>query len=520
MRTFLYKHLLLITVVIATVCSIIGFIYYYHLGLIVQYNDSASHLDIARRIIDSLTPSFVQIGSTWLPLLHILILPFVANDFLWKTGIAGSFISMPSYIFSAIGIFKIIEDISDDKVAAFIGALAFILNANMLYMQTTPMFEPLLIVTFIWSMYFLLKWSRNMQIGYLLLTAFFVLLATLTRYDGWFLFLGVVALVFGISWQKNGYQYAEGKVLLFSVLGGFGMFLWLLYNQLIFGSFLYFAFNQYSAHSQQLLLEQMHQLPTKHNIILSFLIYGETVIYNCGLLLTILAILGLGYVLLTKKSNVVKIILLALLIPFVFNILALEQGHSVIWLPNLPPFNNTFFNVRYGILMVPVIAIFVGILSEKKTIVKILVTVLILLQGITFYMNNSFAFSSNNIVLFRDSLGGRSFVKNETSQWIHSNCADGLTLISSASNEAIIFHSGLSLKHYITEGTGSYWTKSLEHPSTFAKCIVISHSALDGVRKAILKNANFYQTFAFANSFDSLDVYIRLDNQYIRVTDQ
>src|SRR3954454_20251628 len=46
-------------------------------GYILYYGDAESHLGTARRIIDSRTPGYDQIGSPWLPLPHLLMLPFV-----------------------------------------------------------------------------------------------------------------------------------------------------------------------------------------------------------------------------------------------------------------------------------------------------------------------------------------------------------------------------------------------------------------------------------------------------------
>ena len=49
-------------------------------GWTLYYGDAESHLNIARRIIDSRTPGYEQIGTAWLPLLHLLMLPLVMQD--------------------------------------------------------------------------------------------------------------------------------------------------------------------------------------------------------------------------------------------------------------------------------------------------------------------------------------------------------------------------------------------------------------------------------------------------------
>ena len=53
---------------------------------------------LARRVFDSATPGLAQIGTMWLPLPHVLMWPFIWNDFLWRTGLAGAFAAMPCFI--------------------------------------------------------------------------------------------------------------------------------------------------------------------------------------------------------------------------------------------------------------------------------------------------------------------------------------------------------------------------------------------------------------------------------------
>src|SRR5581483_3856481 len=59
-------------------------------GFILYYGDAESHLNISRGLIDSRTPGYDQLGTVWLPVLHLICLPFVGNDWLWSTGLAGT----------------------------------------------------------------------------------------------------------------------------------------------------------------------------------------------------------------------------------------------------------------------------------------------------------------------------------------------------------------------------------------------------------------------------------------------
>ena len=60
--------------------------FYFH-GYTLYYGDAEAHLNTARRIVDSRTPGYDQLGTPWLPLPHLLMIPFVMNDALWRSGL-------------------------------------------------------------------------------------------------------------------------------------------------------------------------------------------------------------------------------------------------------------------------------------------------------------------------------------------------------------------------------------------------------------------------------------------------
>src|SRR5512140_3256242 len=59
-------------------------------GYTLYYGDAEAHLNIARRVLDSRTPGPEQLGTVWLPLPHLLMIPFVGRDAWWHSGIAGT----------------------------------------------------------------------------------------------------------------------------------------------------------------------------------------------------------------------------------------------------------------------------------------------------------------------------------------------------------------------------------------------------------------------------------------------
>ena len=130
--------------------SIAALLWYYAHQQILLYGDAVAHVNIARRVLDnrSWLSSFFQLGTVWLPLPHILMLPFVWNKALWMSGVAGSIASMVAYVAGALGIFRLVSARAP-RVAAYLAAAIYALNPNLLYMQPTAMNEPLFLAFFI-----------------------------------------------------------------------------------------------------------------------------------------------------------------------------------------------------------------------------------------------------------------------------------------------------------------------------------------------------------------------------------
>ena len=146
---------------LAAVVSLASFFYYLRRGDLLLYGDAVAHINIARRVFDSRTPGLLQLGTVWLPLPHLLMLPFLTSAWLWQTGIGGSLPSLVAYVFSVTGMFRLLRnppgvepDSFPTKFAAWFAAAIFALNPNLLYLQTTAMTEPVYVALFIWTVVF------------------------------------------------------------------------------------------------------------------------------------------------------------------------------------------------------------------------------------------------------------------------------------------------------------------------------------------------------------------------------
>src|SRR5271170_202755 len=94
---------------LAACVSFVSFAYYFQHNGLLLYGDAVAHINIARRVFDSRTPGLLQLGTVWLPLPHLLMIPFLLSDSAWQSGIGGSFPSMVAYVFGVIGIFRLVR---------------------------------------------------------------------------------------------------------------------------------------------------------------------------------------------------------------------------------------------------------------------------------------------------------------------------------------------------------------------------------------------------------------------------
>jgi hypothetical protein len=134
--------------------------HYHRLGLTLSHYDARGHLVVARRIADSITPGWQQIGAVWLPLPHLLNAIPVQADLFYRTGASAVAISIASYAVAAGAIGSILLMLTGSALAAASGAAVFALNPNVLYLQSTPMTEPLLLATTTGAVAMLIAWSR------------------------------------------------------------------------------------------------------------------------------------------------------------------------------------------------------------------------------------------------------------------------------------------------------------------------------------------------------------------------
>ncbi len=475
---------------LAVILAVVATYWSYVHGYIVSYGDAESHLNISKRVVNSLTPGFAQLGGIWLPIPHLMMVPFVLFDRLWRTGLAGSIVSGISFVISSVYLYKLTKFITGRPSAGIIAALVFMLNPNILYLQTTPMTELPLIAFFILSSYYFIRFILSQyEYNYLILAAVFGFCATLSRYDGWFLVLiegAVLAAMYlpyrkfptsfsGITkyWSMRNFEKMQGHVLLFGTVAFFGILIWLSWDFLILGDPLYFTHSQFSAKSQQQSWLARGELPSYHNLLQSLNYYLVTSMSNIGVIMFALAVAGVVVYAADKKLRHKWYIMAILIVPFIFNVVTLYLGQSVIFIPHITPgsFEWNLFNVRYGVVMVPLAAFIIGYLFYKsRAAAKVLFAICIVLQlGL-------YGIGYSKVVTFEDGTVGLSSATAKIPDaqfWIRDNYDSGLVLVDDFARTLSIVRTSIPMQNVIYVGNKPYWEESLVTPEKYATWIIM-----------------------------------------------
>lgn len=114
------------------------------LGLTLSHYDARGHLTVARRLTDNLTPGWRQLGALWLPLPHLLNAIPVRWMWNYQTGFSAVAINLLAMALGLGALARTVARHTNSVWAALGAALVVLLNPAVLYLQSTPMSEPLL----------------------------------------------------------------------------------------------------------------------------------------------------------------------------------------------------------------------------------------------------------------------------------------------------------------------------------------------------------------------------------------
>ncbi len=348
----------------AVVLSFVALIICFSRGYLLLYGDAVAHLGIARRIVDSRNPGLSQLGGVWLPLPHLLMLPFIQKMAWWQNGLAGAWPSLLCYIFGVIGFYRLARRIMTPSWS-FAATTFYALNPNLLYLATTAMTEALFLAILIWGTLLTMECVAALGEGRaqvagskLIFLGLLIIAAVFTRYDGWILGAAIWAVV---SWKTYRRRELWSKVapyyVAFTILTAAGPIGWLAYNQHFFHDPLDFMRGPYSAIAieKRTTPPGSGHYPGWHDPWRALVLYTRTAqldaaALEAGFILMALAIGGVAVTLRTKMEWP----MLLLWMPLPFYVYSIAYGSVPIFIPPFWP--HSYYNSRYGMEMLPALA--------------------------------------------------------------------------------------------------------------------------------------------------------------------
>ena len=479
--------------------SIAALLWYYAHQQILLYGDAVAHVNIARRVLDnrSWLSSFFQLGTVWLPLPHILMLPFVWNKALWMSGVAGSIASMVAYVAGALGIFRLVSARAP-RVAAYLAAAIYALNPNLLYMQTTAMNEPLFLAFFIWAVVCFDEWLRassatpnstsNAHTPERALEGCGIALAggAATRYDGWFFgaIMGVLVLWAFVLWWRKTPNPARRRAMTkslaeFLLLNALVPVFWLGYNHRVSGHAMDWANGPYSARAiaERTTARGAAPYPGKDHVVTAGMYFLKAAKLNVGPghwgdALFLLAVLGTAVALWWFRQYRTWLLLWA---PLAFYALSIAYGSVPIFIPTWWPFS--YYNVRYGLELLPIFAVFPALLAvflaelvanpKKKVIVWSLLALLIAASYLSIYADVPITLKEAQV-----NARTRMVLEDELARFLAAVPPSAILLMYQGEHVGALQQAGIPLRHVISEVNHPDWEWALLDPAHSADFII------------------------------------------------
>jgi hypothetical protein len=456
---------------ISCAVSVAAYLYFSARHVVLAYPDAISHMLIARRVLDAPTPGAAQLGAVWLPLPHLLMLPTVWIDSWYYSGLAGSLVSMVSYVLTARYLYRTCQILARSKFAGVIAAIVFAVNPNVLYLQSTPMTEMLLVGCISGTVYYLTRWCQTGSWRLLAATAAAAMLGTIARYEAWVIDVPVLLVVGWVTWQRGSpagprerLRIAEGHLIFYGVLAFSGIAGWVLWNAVIFHDAFYFQEGPFAKPS---LWISRSDVAIGH-----WRLAAETYFYamadNVGWLALALALAGLSYFLLKTRLQGTALAPVVPLAIVPFYIYALYAGQRPLHVLQI---NGSLYNIRFGVLTILPVALFIGFLSStarqpSRLWVRAVgyatvccavaaATVTIATSGIdTLREPQNYQGSASQQANFR------------AGAWLRDHYRGGKVLMESFGNETVTFESHIPLGAVIYEGSYHQWQPALRDPAS------------------------------------------------------
>jgi hypothetical protein len=441
-------------------------VHYYRLGLALAHYDARAHLVVARRVFDSLTPGWQQVGAVWLPLPHLLNAVPLQNDWLYRTGYSAIVISIGSMAIAAWAIARTIHKATGSMAGGLVASALLMLNPDVLYLQSTPMTEPLLFGATFLAVALIADWASSVDRGTLrragappatLAAGWAAIAAVLTRYEAFPIIGAAIVLAFAVL-LRRGWPLAP------ALRAVRGLALWPLWALAAFVVNSKVSVGAFFVSSGFFVAEN----PALGHPWLAWLQVWEGLIGLAGPVLPWLAVVSVVAIAVSfSRRSGPLIVVLALAACALLPLYAYFKGHPV--------------RIRYDVPLVAACAALVGsgvalLPRRTQTAAALAIVALAAWQRHPFDAEAPVVVESQREA--PNALGRRAVTAYLSAHW------DGQPILMSMGSLAHYMHdlsqAGFQVRDFLHEGNGEIWKYAVEHPWPVAEWIAIEERAEGG----------------------------------------
>jgi hypothetical protein len=456
-------------------------LHYHRLGLTLSHYDARGHLVVARRVIDSITPGWQQIGAVWLPLPHLLNALPVQIDTFYRSGASGVAISVAAFALAAAVIAWLVLALTGSAPGALAAAAVFALNPNVLYLQSTPMTEPLLIALTTASVAMLVQWCREVHLEsaagaftiassartWYVTTAsagWLLALACMTRYEAWPVTAAALTAAVWTLWRRGAtLSHAARHVAAIAAYPVVGILVFVVFSRVVIGEW-FVASGFFVPENKALGLPLLAAAEVWWG---ARALSGPLVITVGTIGAATLLLLGLF-----SRRNAGALVVLSLAATAALPWSAFVKGHP--------------FRIRYMVPLLAVEAIGVGAIAGMARRAQV-VTALVMVAVAGYELNPVDPRAPMAIEAQWDR-PNRPVRQRVTDCLVRER--DGEKIMASMGSLGHYMQetaaSGFALRDYLHEGNGDIWLAALEGPRPFAGWVLIEEKAEGGDMLATL----------------------------------
>ncbi len=474
---------------VAAAVGVAAALYYATQGLTLSHYDARGHLVVARRLIDSLTPGWRQIGGVWLPLPHILNAAPAQWDWSYRTGGSGVLLSVTFLTLGLRALASYLHRLTASWPLATALPLIILLNPNVLYLQSTPMTEAMLFGLSLMAVASVDLWLLRHDPAQAIRTGMVLAALTLTRYEGWFITAALLVIAAAASPRRAArlaaYPAAAGLVFLFMSWASTGS--WLVTSG-------FFEPNNPALGNPRLALDQVLDGATQ---------LGGAWLLWLGLAGALSAIVTALWTLrsgsLTKRIDVARALIpLSLFAAAALPLYAFSSGHPI--------------RIRYMTALVIAAAV-TGAFALARLPRRLHLAAAAACLGAAVWVTPPFDRTAPMVTEAqreRPSSDERRVVTAAlVAQW------DGTPIMASMGSLGHYMQQmseqGFAIKDFLHEGNGDIWTAALWGPGRFVKWILIEETAEggDALANQVRVNPSFLDGFTRTAASGGVALYVR-----------